>query len=83
MNPTFSWSTDIEKHRAVVALPIPACLQSPPGDTKAAALPEKKAEVAIAAPVDALIIVLVPVYVGVVLQSTITGVPHMNNGVII
>ena len=58
MKPTFSWSIDIEKHRTVVALPMPACLQSPPEDTKAAALPEKKAEVAIAAPVNVLIMLL-------------------------
>lgn len=48
----------MDKHRAVVALPIPECLQSPPDDTKAAALPENKADVAMAAPVDALIIIL-------------------------
>lgn len=62
MKPTFSWSIDIEKHRAVAALPIPACLQNPADETKAAVLPEKKAEVAIAAPVDALIMLRWPAY---------------------
>ena len=59
INPTFSWSAAIDKHRAVVALPIPACLHRPPDDRKAAALPEMKADVAIAAPADALIMILV------------------------
>lgn len=48
MKPTFSCSADIDRHRAVVALAIPACLQSPPDDTKAPTLPIPKAVAAMA-----------------------------------
>lgn len=58
MKPTFSRSASIDKHRAVLVLLIPSCLQSPPGETKAPTRPERKAVAATAVLVEARMIML-------------------------